>query len=236
MIRVAICDDQAIFIEQLETLLKRFGEEFAAPLCIETFSAGQSLLLIEQTYDLIFLDIDMPEMSGMDVAKHLRANGCQSLIVFVTSHQEHVFDAFEVNAFRFLVKPATAKSLNATMSEAIRVIREKQTDILPIELSSAKFIQIPAAEIIYIESLGKYTYIQTPTERYETRQALKLLEDQLESKGFFRTHKSYLVNLRQVKAHTQLEVELLNGETVHLSRLKSSAFKKAFIAELMRSR
>lgn len=235
MIRIAICDDQTIFIEQLETLLTHYSKEQDLPLNIDCYTDGTMLLAAEDMYELIFLDIDMPELDGMSVAKELRARGSQSLIVFVTSHQEHVFNAFEVNAFRFLVKPAKLVDVSAVMGAAVRELAAMQPKMIAIELYANQMIQLPVSEIKYVEALSKATIIHTTTEVFESKQPLKQLEDALSLYGFFRTHKSYLVNLKHVKSHTQQEVTLLCGESVHLSRLKAGAFRRAFIQALKES-
>lgn len=236
MLRIAICDDQPIFIEPFSKLLLQYSAQNKHTFDIQTFTDGNMLLECTQTFDIIFLDIDMPAIDGMAVAKVLRDKGCESLIVFVTSHQERVFDAFEVSAFRFLIKPAEEVALFTVMDAAITTLAERSSQVLIIELPTTRLVQVPLSEILYLESLGKYTYIHTKQEVFETRLTLKHFEEQLENKGFFRSHKSYLVNVKQVKTHTQQGITMLNGEEIHLSRLKASSFKKVFIAELMRTR
>lgn len=236
MLRIAICDDQPIFLEPFSELLSLYGAQNKQDFDIQAFTDGNLLLESTQTFDIIFLDIDMPTIDGMAVAKALRDRGIESLIVFVTSHQERVFDAFEVSAFRFLIKPAEKASLFTVMDAALTALAERSSHVLVIELPTTRFVQVPIGEILYLESLGKYTYLHTTQEVYETKYPLKHFEEQLENKGFFRSHKSYLVNLKQVKTHTQQGITMLNGAEVHLSRLKASSFKKVFIAELMRMR
>jgi DNA-binding LytR/AlgR family response regulator len=232
MLRVAICDDQPIFVERLNEQLSTYADQNEAVIAIHRFSSGIELLSYNEPYDLLFLDIDMPELDGMAVAKILRNQNAPALIVFVSSHKEHVFNAFEVKAFRFLVKPTQQADVDAVIAQALQEIQVNKPNLIVVELSSCKLIQLPTADILYIEALGKSTYIRTVNESYETRMPLKHFEQTLCLQDFYRTHKSYLVNLKQVQSHTQQEIIMLSGDKVHLSRLKVSAFKKAFIQVL----
>ncbi|MDE7272120.1 MAG: response regulator, partial [Lachnospiraceae bacterium] len=131
MLLIAVCDDMPIecadIAKQIETILKQSNMDFV----IKKFFSGMELIQRKESFDIIFLDIKMPEISGMELAKEMRKQGKQSLIVFITSAREYVFEAFDVEAFQYLLKPIQKDKLSYVLEKATKRIRiDANTDFL----------------------------------------------------------------------------------------------------------
>ena len=107
--RIAICDDDVKLTRELKTVIYRYANEHRYDFVIEEFYSGESLLKSDLVFDIILLDYKMNNLNGLDTAKQLRTRSTTNVIIFITSYTHFVFDAFKVNAFRFLVKPITEK-------------------------------------------------------------------------------------------------------------------------------
>lgn len=228
MIKIAICDDQLIIVQQLEKALTQYLSDRGETFQIQTFLDGNELIGSENDYDLILLDMEMPTLDGLSTAKYLRSRQIDSLIVFVTSHAQTVYDAFEVKAFRFLVKPLQTAQLEKMLSEALLEIKEREKEYLSVELSGTKMIQIPLRDLLYIESNGRYANFHLKGETFTSIMTLKDLEKTLPQGVFFRCHTSFIVNLRHVLRLEGQDIHLTNGQIIFLTRLKNRTFKEAF--------
>ncbi|HRR78429.1 MAG TPA: LytTR family DNA-binding domain-containing protein [Ruminococcus sp.] len=192
-IKVAVCDDQQYHCDYLKKLLN----EYSVEMNIYEFNNGGDLLRSDEKFDIIFLDIDMPGIDGMEAAKELRARDKDVRIVFTTSHDEFVYDTFTVSAFRFLKKPVEYEKL----VEALQRTEMEMLNTEHIVIShKGKISKIQLKNIVYMEAFGDGSYIYDSDKRfYESSYQLKWFEEKLKDKGFFRTHRSYLVSFRHVK-------------------------------------
>ncbi|MBQ9809411.1 MAG: response regulator transcription factor [Ruminococcus sp.] len=192
-IKVAVCDDQKYHCDYLKSLLN----EYSVDMSIYEFNNGGDLLRSNEKFDIIFLDIDMPGTDGMSAAKELRDRDEDVRIVFTTSHDEFVFEAFTVKAFRFLKKPVV-------YAELVETLQKTEMEMLNTEhiviSQKGKIAKIQLKNIVYMEAFGDGTYIYDSEKHfYESSYQLKWFEEKLKDKGFFRIHRSYLVSLRHVK-------------------------------------
>lgn len=192
-IKVAVCDDQKHHCVYLKSLLNKYSFD----MDIYEFNRGADLLRSPVRFDIIFLDINMPGMDGMATAKELRERDKAVKIIFTTSHDEFVFDAFTVKAFRFLKKPVDYEKLVEALQEAeIEMLNTEQIVIT----HKGKITKILLDDIVYMESFGDGTYIYDNAKRfYESSRQLKWFDEQLKGKGFFRIHRSFLISFRYVK-------------------------------------
>lgn len=224
--RIAVCDDEKYFRYSITEKINEIYKD-DIDMVIRTFEDGLDFLknYYENTeaYDMIFLDIEMKKINGIDTAKEIRKINKDVAIIFLTSHDEFAKDGYEVNAFRYLSKPMQEEKL----IEAIESIKKKSDSVKKILLSSkGEEILIKVNEIIYIEAQNKDIYIHTVNDIYNEKNNLGYYEGMLKDYGFFRVHRSYLVNFDFVKSYTSKEILLDNGEKVYLSRLKYKSFKE----------
>lgn len=215
VLKALLVDDEVPARSELRFLL---GEVGGVEVVGEAGSGAEALQLIKAIpYDIVFLDIDMPGLSGIDLAETLAALPHPPAIVFVTAHSEHAVKAFEVAATDYLVKPVEANRLKMAIERiAPAVEAPARIERIPVEKAGRKLL-LQVVDITHIMAKDDYSYIFTDGERYLSTFSLADLEHRLESQGFFRVHRRYLVNLAQVG-----EVAPMYGGTMELT-LKDAA-------------
>lgn len=230
MIRIAICEDEKPLRVALTELLECYCEERGQTYQIDTYPIGEELLRQEgKQYDVIFLDIEMyGGANGIEIARALRQADYTGFIIFLTSHSEQVYEAFEVEAFRYLLKPIQQSILVKTMDIILKKMVENKKN--KIVLTSGKeYIQLSSDDIIYIETEERKVKVHTFKENYKVDERINALEEKLSGMNFCRVHRSYLINLKYVESHKEDSVTLKSGEVVYVSRLKMTLFKKKFM-------
>lgn len=229
MIKIAICDDEPYMAQEISRCLSQYMEEkgFTA-YHAGLFLDGRSLIESGGGFDLVFLDIQMSQPDGMETAKLLRRQGNQSRIVFVTVLKEWVFDAFEVEACDYLLKPLDKDRFHRTMDRVLAAIARREAESLLIQRGAASLV-IPLDQMVYCEVLGRKVYIHQkdgPTIDYYEK--LDALEKRLDGR-FFRCHRSYLVNLAYVRARDGGQAALSTGEKIPVSRLRGQDLTQALL-------
>lgn len=215
MLKALLVDDEVPARSELRYLL---GEAGGVEVVGEAGSANEALQLIRAIpYDVVFLDVNMPGLSGIELAEVLSELKHPPAIVFVTAHSEHAVEAFEVAAVDYLVKPVEIRRLRVAIERLTPAAQAPpRVDRIPVEKAGRKLLlQVP--DILHIMAKDDYSYIYTEGERYLSTLSLADLEHKLEPQGFFRVHRRYLVNLSQVK-----EVAPMYGGTMELT-LKDAA-------------
>lgn len=234
MLKAMIVDDEAPARSELRFLLDELGQ---TEVVAEAASVREAIeKMKEYPCDVIFLDVNMPEASGIKLAEALQHLKYPPAVVFVTAYSEFALEAFKVNAVDYLVKPVETDRL----SQAIARVREsvslhmqaQRSERISVEKGGKKIL-IAIEKIRYVMARDDYAYLQTDADRYFSTVSLAQLEKRLDGHGFFRVHRGYLVNLSMVE-----EVEPVSGGTLLLklngvedkipvSRRRVSMLKKA---------
>lgn len=223
--RIAVCDDELVAREAVVTCLEDYSIERKMNIEYEVFESYTLLEPKISEFDVFIMDYQTPEIDGMTFAKKLREKfGDEKTIIFVTSYREIVYDAFAVKTHRFLVKPVERSKFFEALDSCIAAA-EKNLVLKSDGVSDV----VNTADILYIEVRGKECYICTESEQIVSRKAITFFEDELEKAGFFRVHRSYLVNMRKVRSFDKSKIELVNGEKIDISARKYAAFCKEFI-------
>jgi two-component system response regulator LytT len=210
MLKALVVDDEAPARSELRFLLDEAG---GVEVVGEASNSAEALQLIKAIpYDVVFLDIDMPGASGVEMAEALAEMERPPSIVFVTAHSEHAVKAFEVAATDYLVKPVEVERLRQAI-ERLAPAQEAPAKIerIPVEKAGKKLL-LQVEDIFYIMAKDDYSYLHTDGERYLSTISLAALEKRLQPMGFFRVHRRYLVNLSCVK-----EVVPMYGGTLLLT-------------------
>lgn len=199
--RIAICDDDAEMTELLKSTLNELFEQYLSDFEITAFASGGDLLnsYKENKFDVIFLDIDMPEITGFDVAKAIRDGFSKCCIIFISSHSELVYDSFDFQPFDF-VRKDLYKSLDNKLSLVVKkiVFHSKQNEIIVFEDENKRKYPTPVRNILYLESEKHYIkyYVIGQSAPFKVRGTIKECEKEFEQYDFVRIHKGYIVNLR----------------------------------------
>ncbi len=231
-LKALVVDDEAPARSELRFLLEEAG---GVEVVGEASNATEALQLIRAIpYDVVFLDIDMPGLSGVQLAETFSELERQPSIIFVTAHSEHAVKAFEVAAADYLVKPVEVERLRQAVARlAPAEVAGTRIERVPVEKAGKKLL-LQVEDIFYIMAKDDYSYLHTDGERYLSTISLAQLEKKLESNGFFRVHRRYLVNLARVKEVVPmyggtllLTLDDREGNQVPVSRRRVPALKKA---------
>ena len=237
MIRIAICDDEANTRAYLSSLIRAQS----CPCEIVEYASAGDCLADTQELDLLFLDIELaPSGSGLDgmaLARTIRerTTGPQPVIIFVTGYERYVFDAFDVGAFQYLLKPVDEEKFAQVFTRAVAQIgtaTEKPGPVLTLQSANASKT-VPLDSICYIESSNHKVELHLKDGVFACYAKIGDLEVELQDQ-FFRIHKGYLVNLSYVDGYSKTEVTLTNGERLLLSKYKYQDFVKAYLHFLKR--
>ena len=232
MIRIAICDDEANTRAYLSSLIVAQS----CPCEIVEYASAGDCLADTQEIDLLFLDIelttDRPGLDGMALAGQIRerTTGTQPVIIFVTGYERYVFDAFDVGAFQYLLKPVDEEKFAKVFSRAVAQIgtaREKPGRVLTLQSANTSKT-VPLDSIYDIESSNHKVELHLKNGEFACYAKIGDLELELQDQ-FFRIHKGYLVNLAYVAGYSKTEVTLTNGERLLLSKYKYQDFVKAYL-------
>lgn len=225
--RIAICDDEKKTAEGLKDMIESIC--VSLDVVSDVFTEGGELLRSfgQKSYDIVFLDIEMPSMDGLTAARKLRELSAEVFIVFLTSHVEYAIKGYEVNALRYLTKPPE----KGQVREIIDHVQKKRSGekALWIKTSDGEY-KIKLSDIVYIEALNQKMIIHTASEGYEVWGKLSDYEEKLCGEGFFRIHRSFLVSLSKVSGITGKYIKVTGGAELPVGRTKENAFRAALVA------
>lgn len=237
MLKIAICDDE----QPIRDYLKKLTEK-CTDAQVHVFAHGEELLSDPTAYDIILLDIslnqkpDSGKRNGMEVAKKIRETS-DVIIIFVTALKEYVFEGYDVGAFHYLLKPVDEQKFMEVMDKAISQIKkEKNAQPLIIRMDG-NYIKIPVNNIIYAENEARKIVLHTKNmkeETYSFYEKMEVLEQKL-GDDFFRSHRGFLVNLREVVRYDNANIELKNGDKVFLAKQKYNDFVTAYMNYLRKA-
>ncbi len=222
--RIAICDDEAQCRQQAVQAINACTKSL--DILTDLFENGNNLLQSFQKtpYDLVFLDIEMPEIDGIRLARKLRDLSRDVPIVFLTSHIEYALEGYEVNALRYLTKPIQVEKLQELLGYVMERMQAQRTLWLKTDMGE---VRVRIKDILYMEAQNQNIVIRTADSEYTVRYNLGEYEKELSQDGFFRIHRGYLVSLRHVKSLGKHEVTLCENTILPVSRTKEKSLKEA---------
>ena len=234
MLMIAVCDDEMRDALHLSRQIQSILAETNTPCIIKQYNSGRQLLQAPEEFDIIFLDIIMCGMDGMQTAELFRRNFSDKLLIFVSSSRQYVFDAFAVEAFDYLVKPVSDCKLRSTLQRCIARIGQHSEDFIIVS-KDRQTRKLFLDEIRYFEIHGRLIEAHGINPTFSWYEQISALEAALSGKDFFRCHKSYLINLKYVELYNKAEVTLDNGETIMIAKRRYEAFCAAILEYMRRS-
>ena len=234
MYQVFLCDDEPKFLSDLTEKVRKVLPDSE----ITTYSDGGRLLetLSGDGCDILLLDIDMPGLNGWDIAGHLSHVMKQAdqklLLVFVTSHDELVYDSLQFHPFGFVRKGYVDSELPRVLLDCVQELAGHERHFC-FHTASAD-VKLPLEEILYFEAEGNYIRLYTDAGEYRFRDTLSAIENALSDSGFVRIHKGFLVNQSSVRKLTSEEADLRNGVRLPIGRTYSEAARRRLMRYMMR--
>ena len=223
MLQVAVCDDEVIECCNMAKRIKEIMEEMKIPCIIRQFRSGGELLQALESFDIVFLDIIMQDLDGMKTAQAFRKKASDKILIFVSSSREYVFEAYDVEAFQYLLKPVDDRKLKNVLQKAIVKTQSRSQEFIIVSRERQKK-KLFLDDIYYFEIKGRIVDAHGPEEIFTYYEQIGELENKIRDKGFFRCHKSYLINLKYVDGYSRKEVVLENGEKIVIAKRRYDEF------------
>lgn len=237
MLKIAVCDDDETMLGILTDIIGETYKQNSITFEIRSFLSGEIFLnsYKEHPFDVVFLDIDMPEISGFDIAEQVD-NADKTLIVFVTSHDELVYSSIKFRPFRFIRKTYLETELGETLTAVY-------TELMKRNAARKFMFQTKSSEVLadlnlveYIEIFGHWILVHIKdNDILECYGSLSDMEHELSNYGFVRTHKSYLVNCRYIYSIEKNQIVLDDKTVIPVSRYKAETVKEKFRSFLRRT-
>ncbi|MCI9174298.1 MAG: response regulator transcription factor [Lachnospiraceae bacterium] len=215
--QIGICDDQKEIREMIMEKVRRCypTEDMTA------YRSGRELLDAHHLPDILFLDIQMPEPDGMETARELRKRDGQMIIIFVTVTEDYVFQAFDVGAFHYLVKPLEDEKLGEVLEKAVSQYKERALESMGAKrerpslmvTSKGEHITVPFEDIVYAEVFNRKIILHTMDAEIEYYGKMKELEKRA-GEDFYRSHRAYLVNFNFVRRYNAAVIYLKKGQAL----------------------
>lgn len=234
MLHIMICDDEPTQLALLDGLVKDWAKQRNIVPEIDLCKNADHFFFLweeKKDADIVLLDIEMPGMDGMSLAKRLRSMGEGVQIIFVTGFVDYVLEGYDVDAVSYLLKPVKEERLYACLDKAKGRCGRKGPELL-LE-SAGEIVKVKLSDICYLESAAHDTmaYCVDRTEAVRCKTGILQMERQLAQAGgvFFKIHRSYLINLAGIERITKKEVVMANGQSLPIARGKWDELNQAYL-------
>lgn len=227
--KVAICDDDASMREFLSSEVKEWAAGSGHTVAVSDFPSAEAFLFEfseNKSYEVLLLDIEMPGMNGMELARKLRSENAMLQIIFVTGYSDYISEGYDVSALHYLMKPVSREKLFEVLS---RAANKCECSVKKLKVSFDRETKlIPVSDIMYVEAQKQYVTIHSINGTYKMKCSLSDIESQLDE-YFKKCQRSFVVNLSYVTRIKNDSVTLKNGESVPISRGMASVIKDEII-------
>ena len=227
---IAICDDLEDERINLARMVQAYARKAGRSVRLRLFSSGDSLLAALQGPDpihLLFLDIYMPGLSGVDTARQIRASGNEMAIVFATTSLDHGLESFDVWAADYLTKPFRQEDIDRALDWCLEHLPEPM-QVLPV-YTEGETQELPLASVCYLEVYGHHTHIHTLQRIVVVRRSLDDLEAAIDSPDFLRCHRSFLINMNHVQGLEGSDFRMSDRALIPISIANQRQIRGAFI-------
>ncbi len=227
-IRIAVVDDDSQELKMIYRMVKEGFQKLNVPVAIQSFQHSVKFLMAQQqaAYDAVFLDIDMPDMNGMETAERLDQLNTGTEIIFVTNYDELVYKTYRFKALGFLRK----KHLETELMELLEVLLsalQRHTKYMIFQ-DAGKLFSIRMEDVLFLQSDDHYIEVFTKYGKELIRGSLNTVEETYQGMGLIRTHVRYLVNCQYLYSIEKNTVVLQNGQHLPLSRSKRTTVQQQF--------
>ena len=227
MITAAIVDDDPNIRETLQAALIKDTQKRRIPVQLSVCASGSEFLTLpKEKWDLVLMDVEMPGQNGIETARQLRRVNERATIIFITNYIQYALEGYEVQAFRYLLKPIDAAQFEQVVGTALDEIHHRQTAYLQLK-GRSEIIRLAIDELIYAETERGHLLLHTPAKVLECYSTMEKLEQELKQEAVFRCHSSFLVALEAVRQIEKQDVVLKDGTRVPVSKNRKKGMKQA---------
>lgn len=228
MINIAICDDEQTSLDSIKKLATDFFRSQNIKINISLFSSGEELLSSDKDIDILFLDIQMKQLNGIETAKKIRNKSYKCFLIFITVLKEMVFQSFEVQPFDYMLKPIQYDNFKKTMERLLLSMKSADKENLLIQRGTESSI-VSFEEIIYCEIINRKIYLHLKSANIiDYYDRIENLEKKLDNR-FFRCHRSYLINMQYLISYKNGLAYMIENHQIPVSRLRSKDFSNVIL-------
>lgn len=226
--KIAICDDEPDQLDLIASAVSAWSTQADYTCDVSMFASAESFLFAyedNRSYDILLLDVEMQNITGIELAKRIRGDNSSAEIIFITSHFEFIGEGYEVDALHYLIKPISADKLTQVLNKAVKKLSAKPPSV--VISCEGETVRLYEPDILYVESFLHYIVIHTKDQEYRIKESISVFEDKL-SDTFYRIHRSYVVSLKYITRISRTSV-MIGGTELPLSRGKYDDINRAFI-------
>ena len=227
--KIAICDDEARVRSDLHDALSAFFRQKNMMCEICEFETGGAFVAVNNKFDLVFMDYLLPDGNGIEFIRQVRQFNKNLTVVFLTVYAEHAIESIMLDTFRYLVKPVDGALLTEALESFLTLYQSTRKIIVP---TAGKTFFLDADDVMYIESDTKYTSVRAVSGIYRSSKGITEFHAEINNPHFFRTHRSYILNMKYVSSIQKKIIVLTNGEKVICSAKNYDEFLKNYMSYL----
>lgn len=228
LIRIAIVEDEPTERDRIKVYLEEIAQEDQTQFDIEQYSSGMAFVMRGmKDYDLVLMDIDMPNLNGIETAKALRKVDQSATLIFVTNMAQYAISGYEVNAIDFILKPVNRYSFAIKIKRAISRTAKKNDNAIQIKMDGTIFL-VHMYQIMYLEVDGHYVIFHTTQGDYKEYTTLKLTQKRINSSHFVQCNQSFLINMKYIESVSRESVTV-GGTIIYISRKMKTEFMNAVL-------
>ncbi len=228
LIRIAIVEDEPTERDRIKVYLEEIAQEGQTQFDIEQYSSGMAFVMSGmKDYDLVLMDIDMPNLNGIETAKALRKVDQSATLIFVTNMAQYAISGYEVNAVDFILKPVNRYSFAIKIKRAISRTAKKNDNAIQIKMDGTIFL-VHMYQIMYLEVDGHYVIFHTTQGDYKEYTTLKLAQKRINSSHFVQCNQSFLINMKYIESVSRESVTV-GGTVIYISRKMKTEFMNAVL-------
>ncbi len=228
MISIAVVDDEKVFSDRLIRFIEQYGRENGIETSVTCFQDGLDIAEdFKSKWDIIFLDIQMEQLDGLETARRIRACDSEVIIIFVTNMAQYAINGYEVDAFDYVLKPLEYSQFSLRMKKAVREVEKRKNHSYIYLKKWSDWVKVSTDDLLYVEVCGHTLRYVTDGETYEKRAKMSDAEEELAGQPFSRCSLSYLVNLKRVDRIMKDSV-MVGGHELPVSRNRKKEFLQMF--------
>lgn len=229
MLRIAIVANDVNADEQMQTFIHRYARSEGLEVFLDEFDrADKFLSRYKPIYDIVFMEIELPGLNGMDAAKRLRSMDSNVVLVFVTAFARYAIRGYEVDALDFVLKPLNYYAFSLKLERAIQRAHQRTEEQIVLKTSNG-VLRLEIRQIFYLETKSRMLYYHTATGVYSVRSSLQSAEQVLMAYSFAKCNQCYLVNLQHV-TDVRDDYVVVAGTKLEISRRNRKTFLDAVVA------
>lgn len=228
-INIAVCDDEDESLHMIQKELYHAADKLKIEIETYAYNEGKKILDFiyneKKDFDILFLDIDMPDVSGLEVAKKLRQKNSDIILIFISAHEQYVFESIEYNPFRYIRKNRIEKELIPALKGAYQRLEEMQDSYMIVKTEEAE-VRVKHSDIMYFETAARKIGIHLKNgEVLLVRKTIKELCKELDDEYFIKIHSGCVANAKYIGKYSNHDITLDNGEQLIVSRTRIKSVK-----------